>query len=69
MVAKRSIPLASMEKILKACGAERVSDDAKIALRELLEEIADEISGNAAKLAEHAGRRTVMASDIKLAAR
>jgi histone H3/H4 len=69
MAAKRTIPLVSMEKILKACGAERVSDDAKIALREILEEVADEISGNAAKLAEHAGRRTVMSSDIKLAAR
>ncbi len=65
----RSIPLASMEKILKACGAERVSDDAKVALKSLLEEIADDISRNAIKLSRHAGRRTVMGSDVKLASR
>jgi histone H3/H4 len=65
----RSIPLASMEKILKLAGAERVSDDAKLALRTILEEVADEITQNAVKLSRHAGRRTVMESDIKLASR
>ncbi len=58
-----------MEKILNASGAERVSDDAKVALRAILEEVADEISQNAIKLSKHAGRRTVMESDVKLAAR
>ena len=69
MAKLRSIPLASMEKILKACGAERVSDDAKIALRSILEEVAEDISKNAIKLSKHAGRRTLMESDIKLASR
>lgn len=68
-MSKRSIPLASMEKILKECGADRVSDDAKVALKSIIEEIADEISQNANRLAKHAGRRTVMDSDIKLASR
>lgn len=58
-----------MEKILKNCGAERVSDKAKIALKNVVEDIADEIASNAVKLALHAGRKTVKAGDIKLAAK
>lgn len=68
-MSKRLIPLAAMEKILKNSGADRVSDGAKAALKEVLEDIADEISGNAVKLAAHAGRKTVKAGDIKLAAK
>ena len=64
---KRLIPLAAMEKILKKSGAERVSDKAKTALKEVLEEKADEIATIAIRLAMHAGRKTVKAPDIKLA--
>lgn len=66
---KRLIPLAAMEKIIKTAGADRVSDKAKAALKEVLEEYAQRISQNAVKLAMHAGRKTVKASDIKLAAK
>jgi len=66
---KRLIPLAAMERILKNSGADRVSDKAKAALKMVLEDIAEEIAGNAVKLAIHAGRKTVKAGDIKLAAR
>ena len=58
-----------MEKILKNAGAERVSDKSKAALKMVVEEIADEIAGNAVKLASHAGRKTVKAGDIRLAAK
>ena len=68
-MAKRLIPLAAMEKIMKNAGAERVSDKAKMALKSVLEEIADEIAGDAVKLAMHAGRKTVKSGDIKLAAK
>lgn len=64
---KRLIPLAAMERILKQAGAERVSDSAKIALKELIEEIAEKISHDAIKFAAHAGRKTVKSGDIKLA--
>lgn len=63
------LPLAAMEKILKQCGAERVSDKAKIALKEAVEEIADQIAAKAVNLSKHAGRVTVKSSDIKLAAK
>jgi histone H3/H4 len=56
-----------MEKILKKCGAERVSDKAKAALKNIIEDKADEIAANAVRLAKHAGRKTVKAGDIKLA--
>jgi len=66
---KRLIPLAAMEQIIKQAGAERVSDKAKTALKEALEERALKISEDAVKLAIHAGRKTVKAVDIKLAAK
>jgi len=61
------LPLAAMEKLLKKAGAERVSEDAKKALKDILESIADEISEKATKIALHTGRKTVKAGDIKLA--
>ncbi len=69
MAVKRMIPLAAMEKILKHAGAERVADNAKAALKDVVEDIAEEIASNAIKLASHAGRKTIKASDIKLAAK
>ena len=69
MPSKRLIPLAAMEKILKQAGADRVSDKSKAALKEVLEDIAEDIAVNAVKFAHHAGRKTVKAGDIKLAAK
>lgn len=69
MTAKRLIPLAAMEKILKNVGAERVSDKAKASLKNIIEDIAEEIAADAVKLAAHAGRKTVKAGDVKLAAK
>jgi histone H3/H4 len=68
-MSKRTIPLATMEKILKNAGAERVSEKAKAALKEVLEDIAEKISVDAVKFANHAGRKTVKAGDIKLASK
>ena len=64
---KKLLPLATMEKLLKLGGAERVSDNAKVALQQYLEEKAAIIAQQAVKLASHAGRKTIKAGDIRLA--
>ena len=69
MASQRLLPLAAMEKILKQAGAERVSDKSKAALKAVVEEIAEGIAVQAVKLAVHAGRKTVKAGDVKLAAK
>ncbi len=68
-MSSRLLPLAAMEKILKQCGADRVSDKAKVALKNVIEDIADQIAAKSIKLANHAGRKTIKAGDIKLAAK
>jgi DNA-binding protein len=62
---KHVLPAAAMEKLLKKIGAARVSADAKEKLREVLEEIGEEIGEKAIRMAKHAGRKTVKASDIR----
>ena len=61
------ISLSSMEKIIRDAGAERISPSACVALRDILEDIAREISQKAVKIAKHAKRKTVRGEDIRLA--
>ena len=63
------LPLANMERLLKEGGAERVSEDAKEALAEVLENYGLEIAKDATLLSDHAGRKTVRKEDVKLAAK
>jgi histone H3/H4 len=63
------IPLAISERILKNAGGQRVSEEAKVAFSDILREIAEEIGTQSARIAKHAGRKTVQEEDIKLAAR
>ncbi len=62
---KRSIPLATMERIMKKAGADRVSEGAKEALKQALEDYAEILSEKAWQLAKHAGRKTIKGEDIR----
>ena len=61
------LPIAPVGRILKNAGAQRISDSAKIALVDVLEEYGSHISQKAINLARHTGRKTVTDADIKLA--
>ena len=67
MTKKRVLSLNAMDKLLRECGARRVSDGAKEMLADVLEERARKYASEASKLAEHAGRKTVTEKDIQLA--
>ncbi|MBI2139855.1 NFYB/HAP3 family transcription factor subunit [Candidatus Woesearchaeota archaeon] len=69
-MAGKLLPLAAMEKIIKkACGGDiRVAESAKAALRQVLEARAEEVAQRAGRYSMHAGRKTVKAEDITLAA-
>ena len=58
-----------MYRILKKSGAQRVSDESSYELRRVIEEIAEAIAKNAVDDANHAGRKTVKAEDVKLASK
>jgi len=61
--------LSAMYRILKKSGAQRVSDESADELRRVIEEIAEAVAKNAVDLANHAGRKTVKAEDVKLASK
>lgn len=63
------LPLASVERIMRNAGAERVSVNAIITMADILEDICRDISKEAIELAHHAKRKTVKKEDVKLAGR
>lgn len=61
------LPIAPARRLIRNAGAERVSEEAGVALAEQLEQQAELIAESAVNFAKHAGRKTVTASDIDLA--
>ena len=61
------LPITPVGRILKNNGAQRVSNDAKIALAEAMEDYGEKLSKEAIELARHTGRKTITEADIKLA--
>ena len=63
----RDIPLKSMEQIMKSSIYLRVSEEAKIELKKIVENRFDLIVEKAISFARHAKRNTLMKEDIELA--
>jgi len=61
--------LSVMYRILKKAGAERVSDESANELRRILEEIGVSVAKSAVEMSVHAGRKTIKAEDVRLAAK
>ena len=61
--------LSPMYRILKKAGASRVSEESADEMRRVLEGVAESVARGAVEMAAHAGRRTVRAEDVRLAAR
>jgi DNA-binding protein len=59
---------SAVERIMKKAGAERVSADAAETLSGLMEEYGIFIAKEAKKMSDHAGRKTLRGSDIRMAA-
>ena len=69
MTENPELGLAGMYRIIKKSGGERVSEEAADQLRRILETIATKISDQADDICMHAGRKTIKAEDIQLAAK
>jgi len=61
-----SFPHASIERISKNAGVERIGADAVTEIDKILDEIGEELASDAAKAAQHAKRNTIMREDIIL---
>jgi len=59
---------SAVERIIKKAGAERVSADATETLAVMMEEYGIFLSKEAKKMADHAGRKTLRGSDLRMAA-
>lgn len=62
------LPIAAVVRIAKKHGAERVGSDAAEALVAKAEEYIADLTKEANRLAQHAGRKTIKAEDVKMAA-
>lgn len=63
------MPLMPFERILKKAGAKRVSRTALEEFSRVMEEKMFKVANEAAILAKHAGRKTILVEDIRVARR
>jgi len=63
------LPKLPFGRLLKKIGAKRVSRSAMEEMAEIMEERLFKIAREAALLAKHAGRKTILAEDVRLARR
>lgn len=61
------LPLAPLKKLAKDVGVERISDSAVEELKDVVEELGEEIARDSVTACRHAGRLTIKKEDIDLA--
>ena len=61
----KTLPLLPFERIARKAGVKRLSKDAAEEMREIISELGIETAEKAVKISRHAGRRTVMKSDVR----
>lgn len=66
-VPKKDIPLAPLERLLRKAGAKRVSKSAVKEFSQVLTDYTRDLSAEAMALARHAGRKTIIPSDVRMA--
>lgn len=64
---KKELPLAPLERLLKKAGARRVSKSAVEEFADVLADYARNLSTQALAFAKHAGRKTIIPADVRLA--
>jgi histone H3/H4 len=69
MVREGDLSIVAIHRICKKAGAERVSYSASEELAGVLEEVGVKIAKDALEYMMHAGRRTLKARDIEIAAK
>jgi len=68
LVREEDLSIDAMHRICKKAGAERVNDSASVELARILDEVGVKIAKEAFDYAMYAGRRTLKAKDVKIAA-
>lgn len=63
------LPLTPFKRLMKKAGAKRVSEEALKEFASVIEEKIFKIAQEAVLLARHAGRKTVLPEDVRLARR
>ena len=63
------LPRAPFERILKKAGAKRVAEDAMDEFAKVMEEKIFKLARESAALAKHAGRKTIVGDDVRMARR
>ena len=62
-----SLPLATVERIMKESGAKRVSKEAARAFADYMERLTECLAIEAGEFSDHFGRRTITEKDVELA--
>ena len=66
---KKELPLAPLERLLRKAGSKRVSKGAVKEFGMVIADYAYDLSAEAATLAKHAGRKTIIDADVRMARR